>query len=71
MIFSLIVDRYGISALAEVTDKELFIVSLIEPERGDLTRFHYVLQKLFISVNPGFIFDIRHKNNIARHKITS
>ena len=70
LLLSLIVYGNGVSALTEIADKEFFVIALAEPQSGDLSCLDYIVEKLLVSVDPGFVFNIRHKNDVARHNIT-
>ena len=60
----------GVSALFEISDEKTLVVALAEPQCRYLACLGYLLEQLFVAVDPGFIFDVGHKNNIACHLIT-
>ena len=57
----------SVSALFEISDEKIFVVALREPQGRYLAGLGYIFKKLLVAVDPGFIFDVGHKNNITCH----
>ena len=60
----------GVSALFEISDEETLVVALGQPKGRYLACLGYLLEQLLVAVDPGFIFDVGHKNYVACHLIT-
>ena len=60
----------GVSALFEISDEKTLVVALAEPQGRYLTRLGDIFEQFLVAVDPGFIFDVGHKNYIACHLIT-